>query len=389
MMQDQPKQQPGVQPPAEAGRGGQPAANKQGFGGRRGGVQGPGIVFDSDMGRNIDTALALAMLYSLGPKGRVIAVGVSNSSLQAAAFCDAVARFYEGDPNLLSNGTRPMLPVGLADNGAPLGSVPMLGGPLAMKKPDGTPLFVQGVRDITDTADVRTLIRNALLSQKDQEGIVVLAGPATDLVRTMAVNGGKEVISSKVGLLVAATGAYPTGPADPRVKADIASARQLFREWPSPIVAVGTEVGAALPYPGRSIESDFSWSPAHPVVAAYRAFKPMPYDAPAQALAAVLYAADRNEGYFKLSEPGMIEVLDDGRTRFSPSANGKDRYLIVDPSQKQRVIQEFTELASAKPTPPAGRRGFRNRQAKQAAGPVNPATAPAAEPPKPAGRSQE
>ena len=43
---------------------------------------------------------------------------------------------------------------------------------------------------------------------------------------------------------------------------------------------VGAEVGEALPYPGASIESDLSWSTAHPVGDAYRAFKPMPYDAP-------------------------------------------------------------------------------------------------------------
>ncbi|HUE22839.1 MAG TPA: hypothetical protein VMQ86_14230 [Bryobacteraceae bacterium] len=29
-------------------------------------------------------------------------------------------------------------------------------------------------------------------------------------------------------------------------------------QWPTPIVAVGTEVGSAEPYPARSIESDFS-----------------------------------------------------------------------------------------------------------------------------------
>ena len=44
----------------------------------------------------------------------------------------------------------------------------------------------------------------------------------------------------------------------------------------------------------------------------------MPYDAPAPALAAVLYAVHPDDGYFTLSEPGTISVLDDGRTQFTP-----------------------------------------------------------------------
>jgi hypothetical protein len=385
-MQDQPKQQE-----AGGGRGGQGAAQAaaaQGGAGRgRGGAQGPGIVFDSDMGRNIDAALALAMLYSLGPKGKVIAVGVSSSSLDAAAFCDAVGRFYAGDPAARSSGTVSILPVGLPEEAPKLVNTAMLAGPLGMTRPDGSPAFRHDVRSVLDTADVAVLYRNALLTQKEGEGVVVLAGPATNLARALAMKSFTDVFAAKAGLLVAAAGAYPEGAPDPRIQADIAAARQLFAHWPTPIVAVGTEVGAALSYPGRSIEADFSWSPSHPVVEAYRAFRPAPYDAPGQAMAAVLYAANQKEGYFQLSGPGTIEVLDDGRTRFAPSAGGKHRYLTVDPAQKERVLKAYTELAATKPTAPAGR-GFRNPQANQAADPAAAGDKPAA-PAQPGGRNQE
>jgi hypothetical protein len=86
------------------------------------------------MGTNIDAALALSLSYSLGAKGQVIAVAVSNSSLEAAAFCDAVSRLYVGDRSPLNFGASG-LPVGLAENGPKLGATPMLSGPLAMKKP--------------------------------------------------------------------------------------------------------------------------------------------------------------------------------------------------------------------------------------------------------------
>ena len=322
---------------------------------RRSTLQPPGIIFDSDMGRSIDAALALALLYGLAPKNAVLAVGISSSSLEAAAFCDAVLRFYLGDPLVNSSGNKGVLPVGLAENAAALGDAPMLRGPLSLTKPDGQPVFSRGVHDIIDTADVTVLFRNALLTQQDGAATAVLAGPATNMVRSLALNGGRETIAAKVGVLVVAAGAFPDGPVDPRIKADIASARQLFAQWPTPIVAVGTEVGQALPYPGHSIDADFTWTPTHPIVEAYRAYQAMPYDAASQAVAAALYAGNQKEGYFKLSGPGTIEVLDDGRTRFTASEKGRHRYLIMDPAQKERVIKAFTTLVSAKPIPPEPR----------------------------------
>src|SRR4029077_3771469 len=95
----------------------------------------------------------------------------------------------------------------------------------------------------------------------------------------------------------------------------------------------------------------------HPVADAYRGFKPMPFDAPAPALAAILYAAHPTEGDFKLSEPGTITVSEDGRTQFQPAAEGTHRYLLADPAQADRVIARYKELVSAKPAPPPGRRG--------------------------------
>ena len=75
----------------------------------------------------------------------------------------------------------------------------------------------------------------------------------------------------------------------------------------------------------------------------------MPYDAPVWAMNSALYAIRPNEGYFKLSDMGTISVLADGRTKFAASANGKHRYLIFDPSQKERIVKAYTEIVSAKP----------------------------------------
>lgn len=328
-----------------------------------------GIIFDCGLGDSIDEALALALLYGLDGKNeaRVISLSVSKPNLKAAALCEAIARFYNGASSGAFGAIGRTLPVGLADEGKSPKDTPMLTVPLSRLNGEGAPLYNHGVEKLNDTAEVRALIRNALSQQPDQSCVVVLTGPATNLARTLYLPGVKELISLKARFLAIAGGAYS-------IKTDIEAARKLFAEWPTPIVAAGDEIGASLLFPASSLENDFAWAPAHPVVDAYRAYKPMPYDAQTSAMAALLYAVRPQENYFKLSEPGTISVLDDGRTKFTPSPEGRHRYLILDPEQKERVIKTYTELASAKPVPKQPR--FR-RQQQQA-----PPKPPVAKPPQ-------
>src|SRR5436190_24203991 len=88
----------------------------------RGGGAGQGtqaIFYDSDFGRDIDTVLALAVLSNLGNKGKLAAIAVSNSSLEAAAFCDSVRRFYAGAPAGGRGGGGGLI-IGLCEKGAKL-----------------------------------------------------------------------------------------------------------------------------------------------------------------------------------------------------------------------------------------------------------------------------
>ena len=310
-----------------------------------------GAIFDTDLGSAIDDALALALLYGLDAKNetRVISVSVSNSDLRAAAFCEVVGRFYAGAVSSDFDSLGRMLPVGLADGADQLGDSPMLSVPLAMKTAEGKPVFEHGIEKVTDTADAVAVIRTALTAQHDQNAVVILAGPAGNLARVLALPGSKDLIWQKVRFLSVMGGAYPSGDPEYNIKADIAAAKKVFAEWPTPIVASGYEVGNELLYPAASIEADFGWAPHHPIADAYRAYKPMPYDTPTWDLTAVLYAIRPNETYFKLSEPGTITVLDDGRTKFTTSAGGRHRYLIIDPDQKDRIVKTYRDLASTRP----------------------------------------
>jgi hypothetical protein len=314
----------------------------------------PGVLYDSDMGANIDSALALAVLYGAAAKMKVVALTVTNPNLESAAYCDVVARFYTTGGKLNSTPAHYHFPVGYPGEGKSAKSF--------LTSPD----FGATVKELNDTAEVAIVVRNALTAQKDGEAVIVVAGPVTNLIRSLALPGNSELIAAKTGMLVLAAGAFAGNAPDTRIKADIPGARRLFAEWPSPIVLAGREVGAAVPYPGSSIANDFSWAPVHPIAEAYKAFKPFPYDAPSQAVIAALYATDIKSDLFKLSEPGRIEVLDDGRTRFAPDAKGRHRHILVgaDPEWKASVTKAFTTLASAKPATPQGR-GFRPQQQQQ------------------------
>jgi inosine-uridine nucleoside N-ribohydrolase len=313
-----------------------------------------GAFFDSDFS-TIDSLLAVSVLYGLQGKNdcRMAIVTLSRPNLAVAGFADAVQHFYHGPAGNFSQ----LPPIGMCTAGSPGPTSPAFTVPFQKKKADGTPAYKNEVKSVIETGDPNTLIRNYLEAQYDQNAFFVLAGPATNLAAALDFPGLRDLIAAKVKYLVVSAGSFPNGNAEPRIKADIAAAKKLFAVWPTPIVACGSEVGMALPYPGGSIDKEFAAAvPDNPVADAYRAYHAMPYDAPSSDMAAALYAGRPQEGSFKVSAPGAITISDDGGTTFTAANNGnesgKHRYLIVDPAQKDKILHAFVELASAKPVPP-------------------------------------
>jgi hypothetical protein len=130
---------------------------------------------------------------------------------------------------------------------------------------------------------------------------------------------------------------------------------KLFAEWPGSVIFADEDLGQSLRFPGECIEKDFAWATNHPVVDAYRAAKTMPYDTPATAMAAVLYASHPEADFFKLSEPGVIQISTGGRAKLLPNAQGKHRQLAANPESIDRVIQTCRAAVSAKPARRGGR----------------------------------
>jgi hypothetical protein len=299
-----------------------------------------GAFFDSDFS-TIDSVLAQALLHGLQGKSdcRVAIVTMSRPNLAVAGFTDMVERYYRGPAGNFAQ----VPPMGMRTSGQPGATSPAFTEPFTMKKEDGTPRYVNHVKRVLDTGDPNTLFRNYLEAQYDKNGFFILAGPATNLAAALEFRGLKELIAAKTNYLVAAL----------NVEADVPAAKKVFADWPTPIYSVSPEVGAAIPFPGASIDKEFlAVNPDNPMIAAYRAFKAMPYDTPAPAMVATLYAARPKEGYFNVSDPGTLTFHDDGHALFTASAEGRHYQLTVNPEKREKVIQTWVELASAKPVLP-------------------------------------
>jgi hypothetical protein len=293
-----------------------------------------GIVFDADMGNSIDDALSLALLYGFESKteARVVSLSTTKSTLKSAAFLEAMQKFFFGRP----------VPVGMPESGKDTTVTPMLNA-VVDKYPNT-------IKQLNDTADPAPVIRNSFTAQHDQNCIVLLAGPATNLASALALPGVKELAAAKVYSLMVV--------ADEGLRSDVPALRKVLSEWSGPITFCGSDVGDQARFPGKAWESDaFAWvqPPGHPVMDAYRAFKSMPYDAASTAIAAALHAVRPHEKYFGVSDPGTMSVSEEGQLKFTPASGGKHQQLVFDPAQKERVLRTYLELVSIKPT----QRGFR------------------------------
>ncbi len=304
------------------------------------------IIFDTDMGNDVDDALALAELHAFESRGeaRLLAVTITKDNRWAPVFVDLMNTFYG----------RPDIPIGMVRNG---------------KTPDdghytkvvaGMSFYPHRVTPQTELPDAVHLLRKTLAAQPDGSVVIIQVGFSTNLARLLASAAddssplnGRDLAARKVRLVSMMAGEFRPGRGtEYNINQDIPSAQTLFRDWPGPIVTSAFDIGESIQYPAASIAADFRYQPHHPLADAYRAYRPMPYDEPLWDPTAALYAVRPDEGYFGLSPNGQIAVDAAGKTTFAPSDSGKQRYLTVDNAQRARVREAISMLVSEPPAHP-------------------------------------
>jgi purine nucleosidase len=288
------------------------------------------VIFDTDMGNDIDDALALAMLHALSDRGECDLIGVTltNANPAAVPYIRMLNRFYgRGD-----------LPVGAAIK--------------ELKDGSGDGYMTATLHNMpavsASLAEPAPAVLRRLLSNAQEKVVIVQTGFSTNLAALLDSPGGAALVKEKVALVVAMAGNFAGREPEYNVRIDIASAKAVFERWPTPMVFSGFEIGRELLYPAASIEHDFAYTLPHPIADSYRAYAKMPYDRPTWDLTAALEAVRPGNGYFSLSEPGAVFVEASGATRFVPG-NSDRQYLRLDPSKRAEILAVLTLLASQPP----------------------------------------
>ena len=221
------------------------------------------VVFDTDMGNDVDDALALAVLHALESRGecRLIAVTITKDNAWSAPYVDLVNTFYG----------RADIPVGMVKgSGITPEDSQMIRVPATRKNPDGRWVYPRRLASGAEAPEAVALLRRVLAQEKDGSVVMVQVGFSTNLARLLDSAADVELVRRKVKLLSAMAGNFAQPKPEFNVQKDAASAKKLFDEWPTPIVASGYEIGAALLFPAGRIERDFAYAADHPVAEADR-----------------------------------------------------------------------------------------------------------------------
>jgi inosine-uridine nucleoside N-ribohydrolase len=304
------------------------------------------LIFDTDMGNDVDDAVALAMIHALESRGeaKLVAVTVTKDNRWAAPFIDAMNTFYgRGD-----------IPIGVVRNGKTPDDSNMIRLPAERLRPDGSFVYPHRLVDGRAAPEAVGLLRRVLAKEEDGAVVVVQVGFSTNLARLLdskpddaSTLTGLDLVKGKVRLLSMMGGAFPLGKPEYNIETDIPSAKKLFAEWPTAIVTSGFEVGEKILYPAASILKDYGYVQDHPLAEAYRDYMKMPYDRPMWDPTATLYAVRPSS--FSVSPPGTIMVDDQGRTHFTGGAKGKHRYLTASAQQASAALRAIVELARQAP----------------------------------------
>jgi inosine-uridine nucleoside N-ribohydrolase len=312
------------------------------------------LIFDTDMGNDVDDVMALCMIHNLQKRGacELLAVTLTKDHPQAAAFTDVVNTFF-GAPDT---------PIGVVRNGA--APEPGKFNKLADEKnADGSFRYPHKLLSGADAPEAVGLLRKILAAQPDKSVVLAQVGFFTNFARLLDSKpddysplNGRDLIAKKVKFLSIMAGAFQTVNWNTRhleynVVKDVPAAQKIAKQWPTPVFWSGFEIGVAAAFPHVSIEQDLNYVTHHPLKESYYLYMPPPHDRPTWDPTAVLYAIYPDRGYFDLSPPGTVTVEDNAATWFRPSRDGKGqhRFLVMSPEQTTRVREAIVQLSCEPP----------------------------------------
>jgi inosine-uridine nucleoside N-ribohydrolase len=298
------------------------------------------LIFDTDIGTDVDDAGALAILHVLADRGevRILATISANRGRWSAPALDVINTYYG----------RADLPIGSSRTG-----------------PDDekwyhkfVPRFPHDLRNGADAPEAVALYRQILAAQPDHRVTIVVVGWLTNLAGLLASAPddvspltGRQLAAAKVKELVVMGGVWPNNPNEGEYNfhMDGPSAHRVIRDWPGKIVFTG--LGREV-LTGKQLMARYT--NAHPVRAFYSEFlKAYKTDARSSwDLIAVLYAVRGPADYFTVVTGGRCVSQKDGSNHWQPGPAGNHAYLAYKMPQNQlAAILETLLITPPSPTP--------------------------------------
>ena len=307
------------------------------------------VIFDTDIGNDVDDVMALALLHNFQNRGDIdlLAVTVTKDNQYAAAFVKMFNTFF-GHPDI---------PIGLVqESHVEPQDGDYLKQTLEAVNENNEPMF-PNYQEYIDTRypDATVILRQTLAASEDHSVVIAMVGFATNLARlldtpadTISPLTGRELTQQKVKEVLVIGGTFSEELKDLseyNIANDIPSARKFFTEWPGPVIVNSFETGCDIFMTSQSIEEDCNYVPNHPVKIAYN-FYCRGQERPTWDLNTVLQIARPNRNYFTFSEPGTVTVQDNGTTRFEAGPEGNVRLMTATPEQKKRIQEAYLWLCS-------------------------------------------
>jgi inosine-uridine nucleoside N-ribohydrolase len=311
------------------------------------------VIFDTDVGNDVDDALALAMLHSLESRGecKLLAVTLTKDSPFAVAFTDLLNTFYG----------RGGIPIGRVKNGKTSEPGKFLQAVVEARDERGALLYPRRLAPDAAVPEAVALLRKTLAAQPDGSVVLIQVGFFSNFARLLesppdefSPLAGRELVIRKVKLLSAMAGRFNDKKGrEYNVFIDTPASQKLCSDWPTPVYFSPWELGESMKFPAVSIERDFSYVAHHPVTDAYRAYMKFPYDRQTWDLTSVLFAVRQDRGYFTVSEPCRVTVDDKGKTVLNVDPQGKHYILSATPEQRARTLEALIALSSQPPDKPS------------------------------------
>jgi len=290
------------------------------------------IIFDTDIGTDVDDAGALAILHIMADRGeaKILATMSANQNRWCAPAIDVINTYYgRGDMLIGSSRTGPGPEEWYHEN---VGDYP---------------------HDLTtsnDAPDAVGLYRRILAAQPDHSVTIVVVGWLTNMADLLNSKPdryspltGRKLVEAKVRELVSMGGRWPNSPKDEgeyNFHMDGPAAHKVISDWPGKIMFTGlgkdVMTGARLVAQGPK---------DNPVPAFYRNFFKA-YKVSERSswdLIAVLYAVRGLSDYFTAVSQGKCVSQEDGSNKWVPGPVGNHAYLVykMPPAKLAGVIEDL------------------------------------------------